>query len=259
MNKVILFGASGKLGKELHKLYPNALAPSHVDLDITDYDKLTRFFTKESIDEYDTIINLVAGVSPPQCEKNKGWAWRTTVEGTQNLTEIINNLGLKFNLGLMSTPCIFSGNGPYDEYSIPNPDGQFYGFTKVIQETIIKNSRQNWMVFRANFVPYEKWAFLKAFSDRTSNYLFAHDLARAIKETIEECEWNTVYHLVGTQEMTMLDLARLCPDSQNTLPYTLEEYYAEHPNSGKLTKDMRLDTINRKKKFDLTFPTEGIK
>ncbi|MEK0337838.1 MAG: hypothetical protein QQN41_10435, partial [Nitrosopumilus sp.] len=88
---------------------------------------------------------------------------------------------------------------------------------------------------------------------------FAHDLARGIKETIEMAEnnnthWNKIFHVVGSKNMSMFELAKLCPDSEDVQPFTLKEYYEANPNALKLTENMSLETIRHSKKYDLTIP-----
>ena len=111
-----------------------------------------------------------------------------------------------------------------------------------MQETIVKRSNLLSLIIRSNFIPYKKFPHEKAFSDRTSNYFFAPELAKEIKNTIDKKILGTV-HILGDEILSMYDMAKLCPDSENVKPMTLEEYYKENPNSPKLTKNMVLNSI----------------
>jgi dTDP-4-dehydrorhamnose reductase len=72
MNKVFITGGTGKLGRELVKIFPNSLHPTHSELDITDkvavYD-----FIKKNIPEI--IIHTAAITSVRRCEEEKEFAW----------------------------------------------------------------------------------------------------------------------------------------------------------------------------------------
>ena len=87
--------------------------------------------------------------------------------------------------------------------------------------------------------------------------MFAHDLAKGIKETIDGAfdnhdKWNRTYHLAGDKKLSMYELAKLCPNSNKVKPFTLKEYYKANPNADKLTENMCLETHNHWKKFELT-------
>ena len=251
--KVLITGGHGKLGSEVAKLYPDALVPTHKELDITDWQSVSDYFSNFQID---LVIHLAALITIPACEKNKELAWNTNVEGTKNLSLALSVNSLNGLLVYMSTPCIFDGkNAPYHEYSRPYPQN-FYGFTKYLGEREVKK-RQDHLIIRSNFVAYEPWPHPKAFSDRYSNYLFAHDLAKGIKETIDGVLYdsdrrNRTYHVVGDKKLSMYELAKLCPNSNNVEPFTLKEYYEANPDADKLTENMCLETINHWKKFELT-------
>ena len=252
--KVLITGAHGALGSEVAKLYPNALVPTHNELDITDWQKVLLYFKKN---QPELVIHLAALITIPACEKNKKLAWQTNVEGTANLVRVLKRIP-NGAFVYMSTPCIFDGqNAPYNEVSIPYPQN-FYGFTKYVGEFKAREA-QKWMIIRSNFVAYKKWPHPRAFSDRFSNYLFAHDLARGIKDTIELAHgkiisWEKVYHVVGSKNLSMFNLAKMCPDSKDVKPFTLEEYYAANPKSLKLTENMSLKTINHTITFPITIP-----
>jgi dTDP-4-dehydrorhamnose reductase len=241
--KIIITGASGRLGKEVHKIYPEAYAPSHNEVDITEKEDVN-FMVKKI--RPDILIHLAALTSIRRCEENKEQAWKVNVIGTENLVSSCETFcPRKTYFVYMSTPCIFSGkNGPYIEDSIPNPVN-FYGLTKLLGEYIVKHSRLFSVIIRSNFVPYEPWPYQAAFVDRISNYLFAHDLAVAIKDVIEE-KLSGIIHISGKKELSMYDLARMCPEGEKVKTITLSEYSGPH-----LTKDMRLEST-RWKKYDVT-------
>lgn len=243
--KILLTGSTGKLGKEIIKVFSQdskyeLLTPTHEEMDITQIDEVEDYIIDNS--PIDICIHLAAAVSPPKCEINKKWAWETTVEGTKNLIPIFRNSIRISNRNcyfvLMSTPCVFNGNDneePFED-SIPNPEN-YYGFCKAVQEQIVSSSGLKHLIIRSNFVSREKYPYPKAFKDRKSMYLFADVLAEEIKKVVEE-EKTGFVHIVGDKVMSMFDLAKITrPD---VLPITLENYYKENPDSCKLTKGMIL-------------------
>ncbi|MEM5874525.1 MAG: sugar nucleotide-binding protein [Candidatus Aenigmatarchaeota archaeon] len=246
--KILITGSSGRLGKPLMILFMsdkkyNVIALSHKDMPVEDRNKVFEIIEKN---KPEIIIHLAALTSPPRCEKNKVESWRITVEGTINLVDACEIFSPQCYFVLMSTPCVFSGEdeNPKDENYIYNPDN-YYGFCKAIQEMVVRRSKLKWLIIRGNFVPYEKWPYPKAFVDRKSNYLFAHQLAKGIKEVIEANQTGII-HIIGNRVLSMYELAKLCPESENVQPMTLEEYYNENPDSPKLTKNMVLKSTRWK-------------
>jgi len=133
--------------------------------------------------------------------------------------------------------CVFSGNpkeAPFTENSFPYPKN-FYSLTKLLGEMAVRFTDLRWLVIRGNFVPRAKWLYPKAFTDRWGTYLFADQLAMAIKEVVEKGLCGIV-HLVGDKKLSMYELAKMTtPDIE---PMTLKEY-----SGPPLTQDMSLDTI----------------
>jgi len=244
---VLITGASGKLGKEVAKLFITPLTPSHSVLPIDDPIKVDEYIQRE---KPDIVIHLAAAVSPPKCEKNRDNTWRTNVDGTRNLIEACKDYVPNCYFIYMSTPCEFGGGNEYPkgEYDMYFPDN-YYGFTKLISSMLVLESKLKSLVIRGNFVPKVKWPYPKAFVDRKSNYLFAHQLAKGIKEVIDT-EIEGVIHITGNKILTMHELALKCPDSKNVQHYTLAEYYKENPGACKLTKNMILAN-NRWKSYNI--------
>jgi len=233
---MLITGASGNLGSELSKLYPKAAKPSHKELDIIDRYKVFKFIAENRPRK---IIHLAALVGIRECEENRELAWKTNVLGTKNLVDACLKYKSKVYFAYMSTPCVFSGNpkeAPFFEDSIPYPKN-FYSLTKLIGECIVRFSGlENKLIIRGNFVPRKKWPYEGAFTDRWGTYLFADQLAKAIKEVVNK-KLTGIVHLVGDKKISMYELAKMCPDSKNVKPITLKDY-----KGPPLTQDMSLDT-----------------
>lgn len=240
--KILLTGASGKLGRKVAPLFPDALTPSSKELNVTDAAAVDAYIKKN---KPDIVIHLAAMTAPPRCEENKRIAWDVNVAGTAHLIDVCLKYNPKCYFVLMSTPCVFSGDDetPKDENYVQYPDN-FYGVTKMLQELVVARSKLKYLIIRANFVPYEKWPYPNAFVDRKSNYLFAHQLAKGIKEVVD-VYLEGVVHILGDEILSMYDLAKLCPDSGNVGTMSYSDYDSSK-NKVKLTKNMVLKSTRWK-------------
>jgi dTDP-4-dehydrorhamnose reductase len=169
-------------------------------------------------------------------------AWETNVRGTENLVDACLKHKPDVYFIYTSTACVFDGEaGMYNEDSVPGPKN-FYSFTKLVGEFAAKKI-PNHLIIRTNFVAREKWPYPKAFTDRFGTYLFADDLARAIKDVVDSGQ-NGILHVTGEEKMSMFELAKIT--TPNVQPISLKEYHGPP-----LTMDMSLDTI-RWKKYKIT-------
>lgn len=233
--KVMVTGGSGRLGRELLKVFPDAVAPTHKEMDISSYQKVADFLENT---KPDLLIHAAALTSVRECEKYREKAWRVNVEGTINLVKACLAQCPEVYFAYISTACIFSGeHGMYTELDSPNPKN-YYALTKLVGESMPTVLRK-WLVIRTNFVAKEPWPYPKAFTDRYGTYLFADDVARALKE-VTEAELVCVAHIVGEERMSMFELAKKV--SPSVEPMSLREY-----TGPSLTIDMSLDTLNWRK------------
>jgi len=236
--KTLITGGSGILGTELKKLFPNSLFPSHSDLDITNNEMVFDYFSKN---EFDSIIHTAAMTSVRQCESEKKLCWNSNVVGTKNLVDATTEFRSNSKFIYVSTACVFDGHTDmYKESSIPHPEN-FYALTKLIGEQFAKNLK-NHIIIRTNFVGKQKWMHPKAFTDRFGTYLFAENVASAIREIFDANIEGTI-HIVGDKKLSMYDLAKITTPSIK--PMTIDEYQGPP-----LTMDMSLDT-ERWKKYTL--------
>jgi len=229
----LITGSSGKLGRELVRLYPDAFHPAHAELDITDK-AAVRTFIEEN--RPDLIIHAAALTGVRECEENKTLAYATNVNGTSNLVEAVVENDISCYFVYVSTACVFQGNrGDYDENDVPYPKN-FYSLTKLLGEFVVRYSElENQLIIRTNFAPREKWPYPKAFIDRYGTYLFADDLASAIRSVVSSHLTGTV-HVCGEEKMSMFELAKIT--TPQVEPMTLAGYQGPP-----LTVDMSLRSI----------------
>jgi len=236
----LITGASGKLGRELKKVYPGTLAPTHQEMDLTNSKAIYDYLSNHTPD---VVIHTAALTGIRECEENRELAWKTNVLATEDLIKACSTVNYEYYFIYISTACVFYGDrGNYSEDDIPYPKN-FYSLTKLLGEFMVKlHNRGSWLIIRTNFVARERWPYPKAFTDRWGTYLFADDLALAIKKVIEQKPTGIV-HVCGKEKFSVYELARITtPDIQ---PMTLAEY-AGPP----LTQDMSLIT-NRIPLFEL--------
>ncbi|MCS7123065.1 MAG: sugar nucleotide-binding protein [Candidatus Aenigmarchaeota archaeon] len=237
MKKILITGSSGRLGKELIKFFPNSLHPSRSEMDITNKDQVYQFIEKN---KPEIIIHLAALTDVRECENKKDLAWKTNVDGTYYLVSASLKFVPEVYFVYMSTPCVFSGEeGNYNEDSIPYPKN-FYALTKLLGEVIVRYSElKKWLIIRGNFVTRDRWPYPKAFVDRYGTYLFSDQMAKAIKEVLDN-KMTGIVHIVGDKKLSMYEVAKIT--TPDVLPLTLKEY-----NGPPLTKDMSLETKRWKK------------
>ena len=233
--KIFITGGTARLGKELVRIFPDSLHPSHNELDITNKKAVFNFIKNN---KPDIIVHCAALTGIRQCEQDKKAAWQTNVEGTENLVKACEKYQDGCYFVYISTACVFYGDvGNYVETDTPYPKN-FYALTKLLGEFVVKKL-PNHLIVRTNFVAKEKWRFPRAFVDRFGTYLFAEDVAQGIKDVIQ-AKLKCVVHICGDKKMSMFELARLTTPGVH--PMTLKEY-----DGPKLTIDMTLDTVRWKK------------
>lgn len=228
--RILLTGGSGRLGRELRKVFPNAVTPSHSELDIINRSNVYNFIRKI---RPNLLIHTAALTSVRECQTNRKKAWKTNVEGTENLVRACLKYNRNCYFVYISTACVFHGDrGNYIETDIPYPKN-FYALTKLLGEFVVKYSGlRKFLIIRTNFVVREKWPYPRAFTDRYGTYLFADDLASAIKYVIAD-KFTGIVHLCGEDKISMFELANIT--TPNVKPLTLDEY-----NGPPLTVDMSL-------------------
>ncbi|MFC1730007.1 SDR family oxidoreductase [candidate division KSB1 bacterium] len=228
--KIVLFGASGRLGKELVKL-GDFIVPSHKEVSIEDHDRVNACLeeTKPSI-----VIHAAALVGAKECEEEKEKAYKINVEGTYNIAKACQKHNIK--LVFISTDTIFDGErGNYKEEDTPNPIN-YYSLTKLMGECFVK-MLNSYIIIRTSFIPKESFPYPKAFTDQYTCRMTADKLAADILLAIEK-NVEGIIHIAGERE-TLYNIAKKI-----------------NPNVGKITraetglnlpKDLSLNTDKWKK------------
>lgn len=174
-------------------------------------------------------------------EEKHQLCWETNVRGTEFLIETLLQQNPHCYFVYVSTACVFYGDrGFYAEDDIPRPKN-FYGLTKLVGEYVARRLPSH-LIIRTNFVPRVPWPYPKAFVDRFGTYLYADDVARAVKDVLSKQLTGTV-HIAGNRRLSMFELARMTTPSVE--PMSVQEITLP------LTVDMTL-TSNRISRYRLT-------
>ncbi len=147
---VLVIGGSGFVGSNYlnysKKLFHKILSPSHKELDLLNVEQL-----KKTFDQFvpEVVVNFAAHRDANSAELQRNdlgrSAWKTNVEGVNNLSKISSEYG-SFLIHI-STDMVFPGSknnpGPYDENDQPETKPEnlsWYGWTKAQAEEILKNT-----------------------------------------------------------------------------------------------------------------------
>jgi dTDP-4-dehydrorhamnose reductase len=226
--KIVLFGSSGVLGREItsQKTSNKFISPSHSLVDITNFQRTYDFIKRENPDE---ILHLAAIVGARECEENKEKAYLTNALGTENISKACLEKNIK--LIYMSTDTVFDGEkGNYSEEDLPNPIN-YYSFTKFAGECFVKMVPSH-LIIRSSFLPRDNFPYSKAFTDQYTTRITADILARDIMLAIDK-NLEGIIHMGGEKD-TLYNLAKKISPSVGKL--TREE------TGLRLPKDLSLDT-----------------
>ena len=177
---IFLTGGSGKLGSAIRNsgLFPNILAPSHQELDITDEKSVERYVKDH---DFEGIIHVAALKSLLDCEKDPARAILINVLGTANLVRavIAKNISLRFTY--ISTDGVYEGTkGNYSESDGTIPYSN-YGWTKLGGECAVR-LLSNACIIRSSFFDPDDIPFEDAPDDMYSSKLPVKDFVQSISK-----------------------------------------------------------------------------
>ena len=212
---ILLTGGSGLLGKELRKLLPDIVAPTHKEMDIVKHRGPLGF---------ELIVHCAAYTDVARAEAQKQLCYDTNVIGTRNLADT----GIP--MIYISTEYIFNGEkGAYREDDYPDPLN-FYALTKLFGEYETRRTRS--VVIRTCFKPRpfeHAAACVDQFTSGDYVDVIAPEIALAVKN------WKkmppTVH--IGTERKAVFDLAK---QTRDVIPITVDTIGI------KLPRDTSLDT-----------------
>ncbi len=232
--RTLITGASGFLGSHLVKGLADGLAVSGTFLrhregvppcdaflmDITDPSSIRQALKEK---KYDVIIHTAAVTNPDQCERDRGRAYRTNVQGTETLADAAHEMGALFIY--ISTDLVFDGErGDYSEDDPAFPCN-YYAETKLKGEEIVQRLCGKWMVLRTalmygwgngvsnSFIDWfcqtiEAGKEVNLFLDQFRTLLYVGDAAPAIQTLLKRGVKNQVIHLGGPDRLSRFEFGK---------------------------------------------------
>lgn len=276
MRRILVTGAAGQLGREVHNASKGAagrdfewIFADHNDLDITDREALAAYLDKT---QPDLIVNCAAYTDVEKAESDRDEAFRINYDGARFLAEASSLRGI--SIIHISTDYLFDGkkDTPYDESDIPSPIN-VYGESKLAGARTILESGCSGAVVRTawlyspwgrNFVTWvlntaEKNDEIRVVSDQRGCPTSAASLARAIIAMIpqllsREPRLADVYHYCDTGAVSRSELAieviKLAGLNCRVIPILAAEY----PTAAKRPAYSAMDTSKITRDFGVVPP-----
>ena len=152
--KILVTGAKGQLARTIKDLYSNNtynlefVFASKTDLDITNRDQVSTFFTKQ---QFDYCINCAAYTNVEQSEVQPHLAYKVNTKAVKILAEECKNYSVI--LIHISTDYVFDGkaNQPYKEEDQTNPINE-YGKSKLAGELEVKTVLDDFFIIRTSWL-----------------------------------------------------------------------------------------------------------
>lgn len=199
---LVLTGGSGRLGRELLELLPDAVAPSSKELDVTD-PSMTRTVLKRL--RPGVVVHAAAYTDVKGAEVDRDRCWLVNVGGTRNVARAARDLGAR--LVHISTDYVFYGDrGNYGEEDTPGPVRNYYALTKLVAEEAAR-SAPGALVVRTSFRPRE-WPHAAAYDDLYTSQDYVDVIAPLLAELVthlREVVYDTVH--VATERKSVYELA----------------------------------------------------
>ena len=181
MEKIIVTGCNGQLGRAVNKLYANdenyELVNTDVgELDITNIDEVMSF--AREVKPY-AIINCAAHTGVDACETEADKAYKINAIGARNLSIAVTET--KAKLIHISTDYVFDGKGtrPYTEFDAVGPQGM-YGRTKLAGENFVKEFADRYFIIRTAWLYGDGKNFVKTMLRLSET----NDKVRVVKDQV---------------------------------------------------------------------------
>ena len=272
---VVVLGANGQLGKILGEVLDGGIKSfGREELDVTKTSDLNEKL--KDLKSGDFIINASAYTNVDGAESDKASAFAINRDAINNLLKLSQNKKLKFIH--ISTDYVFDGesNLPINELEKKKPLG-IYGESKSLGEDELLNSdfknyviiRTSWLYseYNKNFlktmISLRKKEELKVVWDQIGTPTYARDLAKAIKNTIENFDSvsGEVFHFSNEGVASWYDFACEIFDLTNSKVKVVPIRSEEYPTPAKRPKYSVLDKSKIKKALNIEIPhwKEGLK
>ena len=210
---LLLTGGSGRLGRELRALLPDALTPPRAELDVTDAAS-----ARAALERWRpaVVVHAAAYTDVAAAERDREACWRVNVVGTRHVADACAALGAL--LVHVSTDYVFWGDadperaarGGYREGDPTGPVRNYYALTKLAAEAEARRAPRH-LIVRTSFRP-RTWPYPVAFTDVRTSQAYVDELAPELALVIRRAATlidagARLLHVVGPPT-SVFDLAR---------------------------------------------------
>ena len=242
--KILITGANGQLGTELHEIlereFPGQTLYTDVqELDLTNAKAVDSYVANNEITH---IVNCAAYTAVDRAEEEKMLCAAVNTDAVKNLAMAADANGAK--IIHISTDYVFDGTNhrPYRESDKVNPISQ-YGTTKRKGETLLLALAPQAIIIRTawlysahgnNFVKTmlrlaDSQPEIKVVCDQIGTPTFARDLARAVVKVLQSHQWVPgIYHFTDEGAASWYDFAkaifRIAGKDVKVTPIPTEDY-----------------------------------
>ena len=243
--RLVITGAGGQVGGQLHRSVPSARSYTHSDLDITDPAAV-----EPLVHPGDVLINCAAYTAVDHAEAEPDAAFAVNAVGPGVLAEACRRAGAR--LIHLSTDYVFPGTSdtPYEPAS-PTGPATVYGRSKLAGEQAVHEHcpdaqvvRTAWLYTGAgtDFVATMRRLerdrdTVTVVTDQIGSPTYAADLAAALLELAGRPEAPALLHASNSGRASWFDLARavfagIGADPARVLPCTTEQFPRPAPRPG---------------------------
>ncbi len=227
--KTLILGSGGMLGKELNKVFLDAIKFTRSELDITDEDRVRLVIEKL---KPDVVVNAAAYTNVDGCEENKELAFNVNGRALEYIARSCSSVGA--TLVHYSTDYVFDGSKKkYLESDKTNPIN-VYGQSKLRGEKNIIVNIKNYRIIRTswlfglqgkNFVETmlmlsEDMDSVKVINDQFGKPTYAVDLAHKTGEIIKLSPG--IYHITNEGTCSWYEFAKAIIG--NVAPCSTDEF-----------------------------------
>lgn len=269
--KILVTGAAGQLGNELHNVLeqkmPGVTLYTDInELDITDAPAVRKFIIDNEISH---VVNCAAYTAVDKAEQEQALCARINTDIVKNIAEVATDYGVK--VIHISTDYVFDGtaHSPYKESDKVNPIST-YGTTKRKGEMVLLSMSPDAVIIRTAWLysPYGN-NFVKTMMrlgterpelgvvcDQIGTPTYARDLAEAIYTILTARQWVPgIYHFSDEGACSWYDFTKAIHriagiTGCNVKPITTDDY----PTAASRPPYSILDKTRIKKTYGITIP-----
>ncbi|MCM1483191.1 MAG: dTDP-4-dehydrorhamnose reductase [Muribaculaceae bacterium] len=269
--KILVTGAAGQLGRELHDALEEGLPGVSIYTDIQELDLTDAKAVSDMIEQGDFthIVNCAAFTAVDQAEQDQTMCYRINAEAVRNIASAASRAGVK--VIHISTDYVFDGRAhrPYRESDKVNPVSH-YGTSKRKGEMVLLSLCPDAVIIRTAWLysPYGhnfvktmldkgiKLTELRVVSDQIGTPTYAPNLAQAILAILKARQWvEGIFHFTDEGVCSWYDFTKAIfriagIGGCKVTPITTEDY----PTPAVRPPYSVLDKTAIKKTYGITIP-----